>query len=122
LTALLFSFSSCSQKYTVRDADDVTIFYGVSSYAMFGTDKETLKLLTNAFDGLTFEKTDQKTDVGTMLTVNFYKDKKTVAVFMVDSGGIFLIDDEYYKVSSGKFDYNTVYNIYLNSRNNTDHS
>lgn len=105
--------------YNIEDADDVVIYYGFSSYAMFGTDKDTLESLKNEFSELVFESTDGKMDVATMLTISFIHNGKSIAKFSVDKNGVFWLDGKTncYKISSGSFDYEFVRNIYYQSKN-----
>lgn len=117
-------FSGCNHtsiKQNLENVDDMSIFYGANSYATFGVDDDILKDLSNRFSNLVFEPTDKKMDMLTMLTVNFYKNKKRIASFKVDQNGVFWLDAETkcYKVSSGSFDYKFVKNIYLESRHSS---
>ena len=107
-----------SIKLNNENVDDVSIYYGFSSYAMFGADDDTLKGLSNQFNNLSFEPTDKKMDTSTMLNINFHQNKKTIASVNVDENGVFWLDGETkcYKVSSGSFDYEYVKNIYLKSK------
>lgn len=104
--------------YNIEDADDVRIYYGYSSYAMFGTDKDTLESLKNEFSDLTFKPTDEKMDGATMLTISFDLNEKSITKINVDENGVFWLNGEVdtYRVSSGSFDYEFVRNIYYQSK------
>lgn len=118
VTFILFGCNHKSNKLNNENVDNVSIFYGFSSYAMFSEDDDTLRDLLNQFSNLSFEPTDQKMDIATMLHVNFYHNEKIIASFKVDENGVFWLDGETncYKVSSGSFDYEIVKNIYLRSK------
>ncbi len=120
MTFLLFGCSTVSDKLSGEEIDDVSIFYGVSSYAMFGASEDTLKALINQFSSLSFEPTNQEMDMLTMLSINFYHNKKRISSFKVDAKGVFWLDGDTkcYKASSGSFDYKYVKKIYQDSINN----
>jgi len=99
-------------------ADDITIFYGVSSYAMFGANQEVIDDLLNKFNSLSFEKTADKMDLVNAFHVTFSYKGKGVRRFFVDKNGVFWLDGETqcYKVSSGSFDYEHLNAIYQDSK------
>jgi hypothetical protein len=101
------------------EADDIAIFYGVSSYAMFSTDQSIIDDLLNQFNALSFEKTTDKMDLFTAFHVNFSYNGKGVKSFRVDKNGVFWLDGETqcYKISSGSFDYQHLKAIYEDSKN-----
>ena len=81
-------FSGCRQ---VQDAslsvDDVSVFYGVSSYAMSGADEMTLEYLASTYDNLQLEPVDGQMDLASMITVNLFYQNQQVASFSVDKTG-----------------------------------
>jgi len=100
-------------------ADNITIFYGVSSYAMFSTDQSIIDDLLNRFSSLSFEKTAEKMELFSAYHVNFSYKGKSVKSFRVDKNGVFWLDGETqcYKISSGSFDYQHLKAIYNDSKN-----
>lgn len=100
-------------------ADNITIFYGFSSYAMFGADQVVIDDLLNQFNSLNFEKTTNEMDLASAFNVNFSYRGKGVKNFWVDKNGVFWLDGETkcYKVSSGSFEYQYIKAIYEDSKN-----
>lgn len=100
-------------------ADNITIFYGFSSYAMFGADQAVIDDLLNQFNSLSFEKTTEKLDIGSAFHVNFSCNGNSVRSFRVDKNGVFWLDGktQCYKVSSSSFDYMHLKAIYEDSKN-----
>jgi hypothetical protein len=98
--------------------DDITIFYGVSSYAMFGAEQTVIDDLFERLNSLTFEKTSDEIDLMSTFMVNFSAEGKDVKRFSVDKNGIFWLDGgtQCYKISSGSFDYEYLKKIYENSQ------
>jgi hypothetical protein len=123
LIILVFFTLGCRQQVTklnINNADDITIFYGVSSYAMFGAEQSVIDDLVKKFDKLTFTKTDDKIHFVATLMISFIADGKIIKKIDVDKNGTFMLNGEkpYYKESKGSFDYEYVKNIYLNSQKN----
>lgn len=114
----IFCFAIGCQK--MNSTNDIIIFYGVSSYAMFGAEQSVIDDLVKKFDKLTFTKTDDKMDFMTTLRINFIADGKSIKKINVDKNGVFMLGGgtSHYKISSGTFDYEYVKNIYLNSQKN----
>lgn len=102
----------------VIKADDVSIFYGVSSYAMFSSDQGVINDLLGCFSSLTFEETDEEPDLLSAFSVNFSYEGKSVKRFMVDKNGVFWLDGgtQAFRVSDGTFDYDRLKEIYENSK------
>ena len=117
--ALLLSGCAKPEDNDIIEADDISIFYGVSSYAMFSTDKSIIDDLLNRFSSLSFEKTTDKMELLNAFHVNFSCNGKGVKSFRVDKNGVFWLDGETqcYKISSGSFDYQHLKSIYENSKN-----
>lgn len=65
-------------------ADDITIFYGFSSYAMFGADQVIIDDLLNQFNSLSFEKTTEEIDIGSAFHVHFDFNLRGVKNYRVD--------------------------------------
>jgi hypothetical protein len=99
-------------------ADNITIFYGVSSYAMFGVDQGVIDDLLNQLNSLSFEKTTEELDLFSAFYVIFSYDGSDVKKIWVDKNGVFWLDGKTqgYKVSSGTFDYQHLKAIYQDSR------
>ncbi len=99
-------------------ADDIAIFYGVSSYAMFGAEQSVIDGLLEQFSSLSFEKTAEEMDLMSAFHVNFSYNGKGVKSFWVDKNGVFWLDGDTqcYKASSGSFDYQHLKEIYNNSK------
>lgn len=117
--ALLLSGCAKPRSNDPIEADNITIFYGVSSYAMFSTDKSIIDDLLNRFNSLSFEKTAEEMELFSAFHVNFSYDGKGVKSFRVDKNGVFWLDGETqcYKISSGSFDYQHLKAIYEDSKN-----
>jgi hypothetical protein len=99
-------------------ADNITIFYGVSSHAMFGADQGVIDGLLNQFNALSFEKTTEELDLLSAFFVIFSHDGNDVKKIWVDKNGVFWLDGktQCYKISSGSFDYQHLKAIYEDSR------
>lgn len=84
-------------------SDNITIYYGFSSYAMFGATQAVIDDLLNQFNSLSFEKSTDEMDRSSAFTVYFFYNGNDVKHFWVDKNGIFRLDGEAqcYKVSSG---------------------
>lgn len=118
IVVLVFlNFNHAPDGLNGENVDSVSISYGVRSYLMLSTDEDKVKDLIKQFRNLSFEPTDKKMDIMTMLTVSFYQGEKSIASFKVDENGVFWLGGKTkgYKLSSGSFDYNFVRNIYLES-------
>lgn len=118
--AAILLITGCSRQNISPDieADKITIFYGVSSYAIFSSDQEVINELLGRFNSLEFEKTSDEIDLFSAFHVNFsYRDEKNKS-FWVDKNGIFWLNGETqsYKVSKGSFDYDYLKKIYEGSQ------
>ena len=115
--ALLLAGCSKPASNTRISADNISIFYGVSSYAMFGADQEVIEDLLNQFSSLSFEKTTEEIDFMSAFQVNFSYEGERVKSFRVDKNGVFWLDGktQCYKVSSGSFDYAHLKSVYEGS-------
>lgn len=102
-------------------ADNITIFYGFSSFTMFGADQVVIDDLLNQFNSLNFKKTTDEMDLGSAFIVNISSDWSGAKQFWVDRNGVFWLDGETqcYKISSGSFDYQHLKAIYEDSKNIT---
>ena len=69
------------------EVDDVAIYFGVSSYAMFGADEETLRYLADTYRNLEVEPVSGEMDLTSMLTVNLFHQSQQVGSFSVDQNG-----------------------------------
>jgi hypothetical protein len=116
--ALLLSGCAKPESNDMIEADNITIFYGVSSYAMFSTDQEIIDDLLNRFNSLSFEKTTEEMDLISALHVSFSCNGKGVKRFLVDKNGVFWLNGktQCYKISSGSFDYQHLKAIYEDSK------
>lgn len=121
LLMLMFLFAGCSEtsKANVPEVDQMTIFYGVSSYAMFGSDRAVIDDLYDKFSSLEFEKTNEKIDLMSMFSVNLVAKGKGSIKFSVDKNGVFWVtgDAQSYRIKSGTFDYAYLKKVYEGSRN-----
>jgi vesicle coat complex subunit len=121
---IIYALAGCSGKQDVQadtqNADSVTIFYGVSSYAMFTSDASTIKNVSDYFNNLRFEPTDKEMDITTMISVNFSKGEEQIAKFSVDKNMVFWLngDTKCFKIASGTFNYDAVKDIYEKSKKN----
>ena len=99
-------------------ADDVSIYFGVSSYAMFSKDHAAVDDLLDRFGSLSFEKTDEEMDLISAFSVNFSYEGKSVKRFTVDKNGVFWLDGgtQAFRVSKGSFDYSHLKEVYENSK------
>ena len=120
LLVVIFLFAGCSEQSTIntKSVDDISIFYGVSSYAMFGAEQTKIDDLYEKFNSLTFEKTSEEIDLMSAFRVCFYAEDHRIKSFNVDSNGIFWLDGgtQCYKIKSGTFDYGYLKGIYTESR------
>lgn len=100
-------------------ADNITIFYSISSHAMFGANQAIIDDLLNQFNSLSFEKTTDEMDAGSSFIVYFSYNGNAVKHFWVDKNGVFWLDGktQSFKVSSGSFDYQHLKAIYEGSKN-----
>ncbi len=121
MLSLCFLMAACSHQENNNNkmqADDILVFYGVSSYAMFGAKQEVINDLLNQFSTLSFKKTEDKMDVASAFNLIFSYKGKEVKRFWVDKNGVFWLDGntECYKISSGSFDYLNLKTIYEDSK------
>lgn len=119
LSILVIVLSGCDKtdpRVEAKGADEVAIFCGVRSYAMFSEKEKTVKAVAECFKGLTFQKSDQEIDILTMMTVCFSKEDKTLTQISVDSNGVFWLgeDAQSYVTESGTFDYEALNQLYMN--------
>ena len=93
----------------------MAVYYGVSSYALFSSDKSIVSELEDFYDTLETVETDERLDLFTAYLVSF-KDKK----FRVDKNGVIRLDGETkcYKKVSGSLDYDRITEIYNGSADN----
>ncbi len=105
-------------KFAIDHADDLTIGYVVSSYAMVGADQVSIDQLVEELNALAFDETDSQLDAEHALIVTLSDKGEQVASFMVDEQGIFLINGsgKRYEVSSGDFSYARLKRQYDQSR------
>lgn len=107
----------CSKQdsyFNIEDADHITIFYGISSYAMSSTDEDIIKTISDNLNSLSFKKTDKQIDASSMFTISLSKKEESIPLVHVDAKGVFWIDGtaECYEVDSGTFDYSYIKSIY----------
>jgi hypothetical protein len=116
--AILLAGCAKPESSNIIKADNITIVYGVSSYAMFGAEQSVIDDLLVRFTSLSFEKTTEELDLMSALHVNFSYNGKGVKSFWVDKNGVFWLDGETqcYKVSSGSFDYQYLKTVYDESK------
>lgn len=116
---LVISTASCQPQAESPglDADDVSIYFGVSSYAMFGADEETIHYLADTYQSLKVEPVAGEMDLMSMLTVTLFYENQQVASFSVDKNGTIWKDGgtQCYHAEGG-CDYDKIKQIYLNSR------
>ncbi|HWQ41763.1 MAG TPA: hypothetical protein VN456_06960 [Desulfosporosinus sp.] len=116
--ALLLTGCVKLESNNLLKADSLTIFYGFSSYAMFGADQVVIDDLLNQFSSLNFEKTTDEMDLASAFLVSFSYRENDVKKFWVDKNGVFWLDGQTqgYKISSGSFDYQHLKAIYEDSK------
>jgi hypothetical protein len=119
MLAVVLLLTGCTKPENIKriKADNITIFYGFSSYAMFGADQLVIDDLLNQFNSLHFEKSTEEMDRTSAFTVNFSYNGNAVNQFWVDKNGVFWLNGETqsYKVSSSSFDYHQLKVIYEGS-------
>jgi len=115
---LLFACAKSGVSLDVKDADDVSIYYGVQSYAMFGTDERTLKTLASRVSSLKFQPTDAEMDLPSAFTLTFFKDGALLAQLEVDKNGVYRLKGEKtcYHAVSGDLPYEEIQQIYEDSK------
>ena len=64
VVALLLAGCVKLESNNMVKADNIMIFYGFSSYAMFGADQVVIDDLLNQFNSLNFKKTTDEMDLG----------------------------------------------------------
>ena len=106
-------------KNNISNADRVAISYGVSSYCMVSSDKDTIKTLLDIFNNLSFEPAENKMDFSTMFHIVISTSKNQNITISVDENGVFCVngDEKYLKVASGTFNYSLIKDIYNKSKN-----
>lgn len=114
LSAILLCLSSCSKNSTNSDKE-IAVYYGVSSYAMFEAEQQDIDFILNQYRSLTFTQTNQSFSLFTAFYVVIYQEEETLARFFVDENNIFWINDSYYQVQTGSFDYQFLKKLYENS-------
>ena len=99
------------------EVDNVAIYFGVSSYAMFGADEETLRYLADTYRNLEVEPVSGEMDLTSMLTINLFHQNQQVGSFSVDQNGNIWKDGgtQCYRAPNG-CDYGKIKQIYLNSQ------
>jgi len=117
ISILLVGVSGCSKQdsyFNIENADNISIFYGISSHAMHSTDEDIIKAVSVNLNSLSFKKTDKQIDGSSMFTISLLKKDEQIALVFVDAKGVFWIDDtaECYEVDSGTFDYSYILSIY----------
>lgn len=122
--ALILAGCATPESNSRIKADNITIFYGFSSYAMFGADRGVIDDLLNRFNSLSFEKTTDEMDIGSAFHVNFSCNGNDAKSFWFDKNGVFRLNGktQCYKVSSGSFDYEYVKAIYEDSKHQNQNS
>ncbi len=102
----------------ITSKNEIAIYYGVSSYAMFDAEQSVIDDLLSQFNSLTFEKTDEEIDLMSAFTVSISNSEGDIKRFWVDKNGIFWLNGETqsYKISSGSFDYEHLKSIYEDSK------
>jgi hypothetical protein len=122
LLAVVFLLAGCAKQTdtAIKKVDDISIFYGVSSYAMFGAEQAVIDDLYERFNSLTFEKTSEEMNFMSAFRVSFYAEGENVKSFNVDKNGVFRLDGDTqcYKIASGEFDYAHLKKVYTESRKN----
>lgn len=120
---IVFTVTGCKIKdITTSDisADNVSIYYGTSSYAMFEVSEAVISELQDAYNNLTFQSTNAKIDMSTMYNIVFYKNGQQIASLSVDQNGVFMLngDTARYKKKSGNLNYSRITEIYNNAKSN----
>jgi len=125
LVAALVSLGACAMQENPEplDADQVNIFYGVSSWAMFGADEAIVAQLVEMYNNLELQKTEDELDFLTAFAITFYKDDETVGGLVVDENGLCRLAgaDTVYKILFDSLDYGAVRAIYENSMDSPDY-
>lgn len=125
LAALLLG--SCEGRVDIEvepiEADQVMIFYGLSSWAMFGAPEEAVQRLTGMYNNLELRQTEEQLDYQTAFGISFSRDGQTVAGWSVDEQGRCRLksDDAVYQIASADFDYQAIKDIYENSKTSPDY-
>ncbi len=114
LSAILLCLSSCSKNSTNSDKE-IAVYYGVSNYAMFEAEQQDIDFILNQYRSLTFTQTNQSFSLFTAFYVVINQEEEILARFFVDENNIFWINDSYYQIQAGTFDYQFLKNLYENS-------
>lgn len=95
-------------KLNIEEADYVMVGFMSGSNDLFTDDYETVKNLAGQFNGIILEKTEKTFNLRSALEFDFYYNDRNVASFLVDKNGVFMIDGNYYMISSDSFDYGAI--------------
>ncbi|SFR59442.1 hypothetical protein [Anaeromicropila populeti] len=105
-----------SKDNQLTDVKDVAIYYGYSSWAMFGADDETKKLLYNMYQTSEMEPTGLDINVESQFTISFTLDGEQIR-WIVDKNGIVLDEEGHrHQITNDSFNYETIKSIYKNSK------
>lgn len=122
LVGALVLFSSCAGRIDKTPealaADQVRIFYGVSSWAMFGAPAAAVQTLTEMYNNLELQESEEQLDFATAFNISFSEGVQTVGGWSVDEQGVCQIsgDAATYRIVSQSFDYQAIKDIYENSK------
>ncbi|HEX3022830.1 MAG TPA: hypothetical protein VHP81_10605 [Lachnospiraceae bacterium] len=121
ISILLVGLLGCDKKETffnIDSADEITIMYGVSSYAYFGDDKDTIKKVIDSLNSLSFKESDKEMNITTMFSIDLAKDGSQVAHLCMDDNGVFWVDGktDSLEIDSGTLDYEVIKDIYKNGK------
>lgn len=114
LSAILLCLGSCSKNSTNSDKE-IAVYYGVSNYAMFEAEQQDIDFILNQYRSLTFTQTNQSFSLFTAFYVVINQEEEILARFFVDENNIFWINDSYYQIQAGTFDYQFLKDLYENS-------
>ena len=82
---------------------------------MFEAEQQDINFILNQYRSLTFTQTKQPFSFSTAFHVVINQGEETLARFFVDENNIFWINDSYYQVQTGSFDYQFLKKLYENS-------
>ncbi|NLF80806.1 MAG: hypothetical protein GX572_06410 [Clostridia bacterium] len=104
-------------------ADQVLVFYGYSSWAMFGAPEEAVQKLIGMYNNLELRQTGEQLDYATAFDISFSGAGRTVASWSVDEQGRCRIKDDgaVYQIVSADFDYEAIKEIYEHSKTSPDY-
>lgn len=107
----LFVFADCPSQANKKE---ISIYYGISSYALFEAKQKDINKILYQYKSLSFEKTDKELDLNSAFCINISENDEQLAHFWVDKDKVFWLNGgtQAYRITSGTLDYNFIKSIY----------